>query len=141
MHPNEIDTEDVSAEILILIVTIPETTSTLICATNESILSHLRVYVEVMREIHTFTSQGKPSSPIASYTQMRNMPYFTSCVYESGRLFLSIPIIPPRRVSSDGITLNGSYIPKGTSISACSPVINQDPGIFNLDLYISRPER
>ena len=122
-------------------VTAPETTSTLICATIEGILSHPRVYVEVMRKINTFTSQGKLSSPIASYAQIRNMPYFTSCVYESARLFPSIPIILPRRVSRGGITLNGSYIPEGTSIGACSPVINRDPGIFGPDPHLFRPER
>ena len=61
MRPN-----DISAEILMLMVAAPDTTSALICATIESIVRNPRAYAKVIHEITTFTLQGNLSNPIVS---------------------------------------------------------------------------
>ena len=140
-HPNDISNEDVSAETLMLMVAAPDTTSALICATIDNIVSNPSMYAKVMHEICTFTSQGHLNIPIASFAQIKSMPYFTSCVFESARFFPSIPVVLPRRVSPPGIILNGKFIPEGTSIGASPSVINRDPGVFGPDAHVFRPER
>ena len=140
-HPKDISDEDISAEILLLMVAAPDTTSALICALIESIVTDSKVYSKVMHEVNTFTAHARLNSPFASYTQIKNMPYFTSCIWETARLFPPIPVVLPRRVSAGGITLAGKYLPEGTSIGASAAVINQDPGIYGPDPYTFRPER
>ena len=122
-------------------VAAPDTTSALICALIESIITDSKIYAKVMHEINTFTAQARLDSPLASDTQIKNMPYFTSCVWETARLFPSIPVVLPRRVSAAGITLAGKYLPEGTSIGASAAVINRDPGIYGPDPHTFRPER
>lgn len=122
-------------------VAAPDTTSALICATIESIISNPRIYANVIHEIGVFTASGKLSSPIASHTQIQSLPYFTSCVWEAARLCPSVPAVLPRRVSSGGLVLNGRYLPEGTSIGACAPVINRDPIIYGPDPHVFRLER
>ncbi len=141
IHPEDISDHDISAEILLLMVAAPDTTSALICATIKNIVSYTSIYTRVMHEISTFTSQGDLSVPIASFSQIKRMPYFTSCVFESARLDPSIPVVLPRRVSPGGIVLNGLFIPEGTSIGASPSVINRDPDIFGPNVHEFRPER
>ena len=119
----------------------PDTTSALICATIENIISDSKIYDKVMLEIRAFTSQGDLNTPIASFAQIQNMPYFTSCVWESARLSPPIPVVLPRNVSSGGLVLDGQFIPEGTSIGASPSVVNRDPSVFGTDVDVFRPER
>ena len=141
LHKNVISKKDVEAETLMLMVAAPDTTSALICATIENVIRHPHVYTKLMREIQTFTSNGKLATPIASFTEIRQMPYFTACVDETARLYPPIPALLPRRVSSGGLVLNGRFIPEGTSIAASPSVINQNWDVFGADADAFRPER
>ncbi|KAL8773848.1 MAG: hypothetical protein Q9209_001278 [Squamulea sp. 1 TL-2023] len=69
------------------------------------------------------------------------MPFLTACVYEAARLYPSVPVIIPRRVSAGGIVLNGHYISEGTSIGASPAIINRNKAIFGLAPNVYRPER
>ncbi len=140
-HPKELSNEDISAEMLLLMVAAPDTTSALICATIKNIVNSHSIHARVMHEISTSASQGSLSAPIASFAQIKRMPYFTSCVYESARLSPPVSIILPRRVSPGGIVLDGRFIPEGTAIGASPPVINRDPCIFGPDVHAFRPDR
>lgn len=141
MHPKELSNEDVSAEILLLMVAAPDTTSALVCATIESIVSSHSVHARVMHEINLSASQGNLRLPIASFTQMKKLRYFTACVYEAARLFPPAAIILPRKVSPGGIVLDGRFIPEGVSIGASPSVINRDPCVFGPDVHAFDPER
>ena len=124
-----------------LMIAAPHTTSALICATVCNVIREPRIYKKVIHEISTCTSKGKLSVPIATFTQIRGLPYFTACVEESIRVSPSLPFIIPRRVSAGGLILNGVSIPEGISIGASPSVINRDRSVFGDDADIFRPER
>ncbi|KAI4183587.1 MAG: hypothetical protein L6R41_005310 [Letrouitia leprolyta] len=140
-HPTSISQKDVDAELLLLMIATPDTTSALICATLDNILHAPAIHSRVVTEIKAFDSRHQLHSPVASYAEIKAMPYLTACVYEAARLCPSIPVVIPRRVSPGGLWINGFYIPEGTSIGASPSVINRDVCIFGPETDRFRPER
>ncbi|KAL8937990.1 MAG: hypothetical protein Q9216_004133 [Gyalolechia sp. 2 TL-2023] len=141
LHPTSISQEDVEAELLLLMIATPDTTTALICATIDNILHAPDIQSRLVGELNTFVSHDQLHSPVASYAEIKRIPYLTACVYEAARLCPSIPVIIPRRVSPGGLWVNGYYIPEGTSIGASPSVINRDVGIFGPETDRFRPER
>ncbi len=124
-----------------LMVAAPDTTSALICAIINNVIQHADVHSKLMSEILNATAAGALDSPVATFVQIRNLPYFTACVQETSRLFPSIPVILPRRVLQGDLVLNGRFIPGGTTIGASAAVVNRDVHIFGADAEMFRPER
>lgn len=119
----------------------PDTTSAFICASIDNILHAPAIHSRVVSEVKTFVSQHKLHSPVASYAEIKRIPYLTACIWEAARLCPSIPVVIPRRVSPGGLWVSGYYIPEGTSIGASPSVINRDVGIFGPQTDQFRPER
>lgn len=69
------------------------------------------------------------------------MPYFQACVCETLRLRPPTPIILPRSVPADGITLDGHYVPPRTDIGANPWIIHRNEAIFGQNVDTFRPER
>jgi cytochrome P450 len=78
-----------------------------------SIIDLPRVSKWLSLEIDEFERQNKLSSPVASFDETNNTPYFIACVKETLRMFPPIPIILPRYVCKGGLSLNNTWIPEG----------------------------
>ena len=133
--------EDINAELLMLMIAAPDTTSALICSTINNVIQHSAIHSRLNSEITAATASESLDFPIASFAQIERLPYFTACVQEAARLFPPIPVIISRRVSPGGLCLNGHFIPEGTAIGASAAVINRDPHVFGVDAGVFRPER
>jgi len=141
IHPNILSIDDVKAEVLIMMIAAPDTTSALICSVVNYIIQNQKVYDRLMSELETLESEGHLSSRVVSYDDVQCMIYLSACVQETSRLSPPIPAIIPRRVSMGGTTLNGIYIPEGAEIGASPPVINNDETIFGPETNLFKPER
>ena len=71
---------------------------------------------KLVSELHEFQVQGRITSPIVSFDETEDMPYFMVCVNETLRASPSTPVTLPRIVSDGGLTLNNSFIPPGTDL-------------------------
>lgn len=123
----------------------PDTTSALICSTIDNIIQHQAVHNKVISEIQTATAAGTLSSPVATFAQIKTLPYFNACIQETARLFPSIPVILPRQVSAGGLVLDDGHVrfsvPGGTALGASASVVNRDVHVFGEDADVFRPER
>ncbi len=124
-----------------LLVAAPDTTSTLICSIIDNVIRRPAIHDRLLSEITSFSTKGKLSTPIATFPEIKRIPYLTACLYEAARLYPSVPVLFPRRVSLGGLLLDGCYIPEGATIGASPPVVNQDPDVFGADAAEYRPER
>jgi cytochrome P450 len=124
-----------------MMVAAPDTTSALICSVVNNIIQNPQVYDELEREIAILEAQGRLSSPTVSYEDVQCMPYLSACIMEASRICPPVPVILPRRVSKNGVILNGIYIPEGAEVGASPPVINNNETIFGPQTDIFRPER
>lgn len=140
-HSESLSNDDLNAELLMMMVAAPDTTSALICSVVNQVLQHPDVHKKLVLEITAATDAGELDQPVATFTQIKNLPFFAACIQESARLFPSIPVLLPRRVSKGGLVLKGFFIPEGTAIGASAAVVNRDPNVFGPDAEIFRPER
>lgn len=141
VQKDSLDDHELNAELLMMMVAAPDTTSALICSVIGHVMQHPDTHEKLVSEIMSFTARGHPARPCAPFAQIRNLPFLTACIYESARMFPSIPVLLPRRVSPEGLVLKGYFIPEGTAIGASAAVINQNSTVFGADAAVFRPER
>lgn len=118
-----------------------DTTGGLVSPLVACIIDESSVYRRLMVEIEDFERQGRLSSPVASFDETANMPFFSACVKETLRLFPPTPIILPRYVCKGGLSLNDTWLPEDTEIAANPWLTNRDEGIFGTDSHTFRPGR
>ena len=118
-----------------------DTTSAFICPFVNNICQDSRVHNNLIREIDTFEQQSKLSSPVVTFDETNDMPYFMACVKETLRFSPSTPMIMPRYISEGGLSVNGKLIPEKTEMGANPYVIHRDPAVFGEDSHVFRPER
>ena len=118
-----------------------DTTGGLVSPLIASVIERPCVLRRLNLEIYEFEKQGKLSSPVASFDETNDMPYFTACVKETLRMFPPTPIILPRYVCKGGLSLSGVFIPEDTEIAANPWITNRDQNIFGIDSDQFRPDR
>ena len=133
--------EDVKTETLGILIATFDTTAAFICAFVNHIMDSPEVMSKLIAEIQEYHAQGRISSPIVSFDETEDMPYFLACVNETLRVSPSTPVTLPCIVSDGGLVLNNAFIPRGTEIGANPYVINRDRSIFGMDADEFNPER
>lgn len=73
----------------------------------------------LVNEIDEFWQQGKLSDPVA-LTEADSMPYLQAVLLESLRYHPAVGLTLPRVVPSEGLKVDGRYMPAGVSIFSCS---------------------
>lgn len=141
LHQNVVSIDDIKAEVLMMMIAAPDTTSALICSVVNNIIQNPQVYGKLMKEIEKIEEQGRLSSQVVSYEDVKCMSYLLACIDETSRISPPIPVLLPRRVSKGGTTLNGIYIPEGAEVGASPPVINNNETIFGPHTDKFQPER
>ena len=123
--------EDVKAECLSFMIAASDTTGGLVSPLMACLIEHSHVYEKLMAEIDEFERQGKLSSPMVTFDETADMPFFSACVKETLRLFPPAPIILPRYVGKGGLSLGNAletWLPEGTEIAANPWITNRDTG-------------
>ena len=133
--------EDVKTEILAILIATFDRTAAFICAFVNNVIDNPEVMIKLTAEIQDFQISGPVASPIVSFDETKNMPYFLACVSETLRASPSTPVTLPRMVSGGGLVLNNTFIPPGTEIGANPYVINRDRMVFGTDADDFNPER
>ncbi|KUJ24271.1 cytochrome P450 [Mollisia scopiformis] len=141
MHPVTLSTDDIKAEVLMMMAAAPDTTLALICSVVDNIIRNPQVYQELEKEIEILEVQGLFSCRVVSYADVQCMPYLSACILEASRICPPVPVLLPRRISKGGVRLNGIYVPEGAEVGASPPVINNNELVFGPQTDISRPER
>lgn len=80
-------------------------------------------------------------SEVVSIAKINAMPYLSACIRESLRHDPSIVSYLPRQIDTDGVEVQGRWIPKGTEIGASPYAISHDRNLYGEDVDVFRPER
>jgi cytochrome P450 len=92
------------------------------------------------KEVDDAYDNGTLSSPV-QYNQAINLPYLTSVVKESTRLFPSFQASMPRYAPLQGLEVCGKHIPAGYKIGMNPAIVQHDKGVFGDDASEFNPER
>src|SRR5581483_12027821 len=118
-----------------------DTTSAFICPFINYVVQNPQIYNTLMEEITSFEKKGLLTNPVVTFDETNAMPYFMACVKETLRYSPSTPMIMPRYVSKEGVSVNGTFIPGGTEMGANPYVVHRDTSVFGEDAHVFRPER
>lgn len=133
--------EEVKTECFVLMVAASDTTAAFFCGFVRYVMKTPGVYDKLMAEIDDFERRRLLMSPVPTFAEIKNMPYFEACHRETQRYQPSTPMIIPRYVSDGGMELYGRHVPAGTEIGANPYVIHRDKDMFGEDADEFRPER
>lgn len=112
-----ISIEEVKTECFVLMVAASDTTAAFFCGFLRYVLQTPGVYERLVTEIDEFEGRGLLATPVATFDQIKQMPYLSACHKETLRFQPSTPMIIPRYVSGDGLDLYGQHVPPGTEIA------------------------
>ncbi|KAI0437384.1 cytochrome P450 monooxygenase [Xylaria telfairii] len=124
-----ISIEEVKTECFVLMVASADSTGAFFCGFLRYVLQTPGVYQRLL------------ATPVATFDQIKQMPYLSACHKETLRFQPSTPMLIPRYVSADGLNLYGQHVPPGTEIGANPYVVHRDKGVFGEDADEFRPER
>ncbi|KAF4345524.1 cytochrome P450 monooxygenase [Fusarium beomiforme] len=128
------------SETLFMFIAGSDTTASAIRMTLFYLMSCPRVYRKLKDEIRDAIRDGKVSSPI-TLAQARELPYLQAVIYEGLRMRPVSTGQQAKEIPAGGDTINGSFIPGGTSIAINFSAILGSKALFGPDADVFRPER
>ncbi|KAI1396781.1 cytochrome P450 [Hypoxylon fuscum] len=82
----------------------------------------------------------EPTHDIASYAEVKNLPYLRACLDESLRLSPPVAFGLNRKTPPEGMFIDGHWIPGNTTVGVPAYTAHRNPDIFP-DPEVFRPER
>ncbi|KAM5362190.1 hypothetical protein ACJA88_014140 [Fusarium oxysporum] len=128
------------SETLFMFVAGSDTTAAAIRVTLFYLMSCPRVYRKLKEEIRGAVREGRASSPVTA-AQTRELPYLQAVIYEGLRMRPVTTGQQAKEVPAGGDTINGYFIPGGTSIAINFSAILGSKALFGPDADVFRPER
>ena len=128
-------------ECFVFTVGAQDTTAAFMSAFMDHVLRNPTAKSRLLSEIDKFDRAGKISSPIVNYEETCAMPYFMACCQEALRLSPSVSMLLPRYAPQGGVTIENTWIPDSTEISANPFVLHRNKSIFGEDADSFDPDR
>ncbi|WYZ46111.1 hypothetical protein EsH8_IX_000336 [Colletotrichum jinshuiense] len=128
---------EAESEILMQILAGSDTTATAIRATTLYIITSPRILASLRAEI----AAAKPSWPVISDAEAREMPYLQAVIKEGLRIFPPVTGQLSKVVPKGGDTFKGIFLPEGTQIGYCAWGVFRRRDIWGPDSDLFRPER
>ena len=114
-NPVKFDDTDVQILATLNIFAGSDTTSIAIRAAFYFLMTNQRVWEKLVEELDTATREGRLSSA-ATYNEAQKLPYLQACIKEAMRLHPSLGTQHVRLVPSEGVTIDGRYLPPNVSL-------------------------
>lgn len=128
--------DEAESESLLQIMAGSDTTATAIRVT----FLYITTNPLILSKLHAEIAATDISSPIRD-VEARKMPYLQAIIKEGLRIWPPLAGLMSKEVPPEGDTINGMFIPGGTSIGYCGFGISRDKSIWGDDANVFRPER
>lgn len=129
----------IESEVLLQIIAGSDTTATALRATLLYIITTPRIIGKLRAEMDAAEDVGALSNPITN-AEAKELPYLQACIREGLRIHPPFTGLIMKRVPPAGDTINGQYVPGGTSIGHSTWGMERNE-IFGKDAEVFRPER
>ncbi|MCJ1302849.1 hypothetical protein MMC08_005654, partial [Hypocenomyce scalaris] len=137
-RPNPMDIQELIAESTLMLNAGNDTLQTSL--TN--VMWQLSTHHHIQTKLHKVLARSLPSQsqPIATYSELANIPYLRAVLDESFRCRAPVGFGLPRRTVEGGATIAGYFVPDDTTVSAPLYTIHLDESLFyKASIFI--PER
>ncbi|KAF1812194.1 putative P450 monooxygenase [Eremomyces bilateralis CBS 781.70] len=133
--------EELESETLTQITAGSDSTSTALRLALMHIFTHQGPCSKLLEELTNGLKDGKISRPIIRDSEARELPYLQACIKESLRLYPPVTGMLSKNVPPEGDTIDGIFVPGGTSIAWNSWGMCHEKSLYGDDPYVFRPER
>ncbi|KAK0654197.1 putative cytochrome P450 E-class, group IV [Cercophora samala] len=144
MMDHGLEGDELRSEVAMSFFVGSDTVASAIRITMLLLMTHPAAYRRLQEEIDDAAERGKISRPVTNEEAKRHLPYMQAVIQESLRLFPPSSIVPFfKEVPETGDTVNGHYLPKGTTIGTGCVMwsMNHDEDFWGPDVNAFRPER
>ncbi|KAK4652631.1 hypothetical protein QC762_501510 [Podospora pseudocomata] len=144
MMDNGLEGDELRSEVAMSFFVGSDTVASAIRMTMLLLMTHPAVYRRLQEQIDDAAEKGKISRPVTNDEAKRHLPYMQAVIQESLRLFPPSSIVPFfKEVPETGDTVDGYYLPKGTTIGTGCVMwsMNRDEDFWGPDANLFRPER
>ncbi|TBU45145.1 cytochrome P450 monooxygenase pc-bph [Dichomitus squalens] len=131
--------EELTAEALTQLIAGSDTTSNSSCALTYWLAKNQAAQRKLQQELDA--ALGSDDDPVASYEQVKRLPYLEAVINEALRIHATSGIGLPRLVPEGGLTVCGKFFPEGTVLSVPTYTIHRDKAVWGEDVDDFRPER
>ncbi|KAK8073572.1 pisatin demethylase, partial [Apiospora phragmitis] len=129
------------SEALFMFVAGSDTSASAIRITMFYILSCPRAHQKLKAEIRAAIREGRASSPVITVAEAKQLPYLQAVLYEGLRMRPVTTGQQAKEVPAGGDTIDGRFVPGGTSIAINFAAILRSTSLFGADADAFRPER
>jgi len=102
------------------------------------LLKNQHCYTKLKEELDS--NLGDSKGPV-SWAVAQNLPYLNAVINESMRCHMVTRLPFTRETPAGGLTVCGTWVPPGMSVSVYAPVVHQSREVFGEDVKVFRPER
>ncbi|EGC43398.1 cytochrome P450 oxidoreductase [Histoplasma capsulatum var. duboisii H88] len=138
--PSKLSSREIVAITTTNILAGSDTTAITLRAVFYYLCKNPSTYRKLQREVDSAVEEGRLSKP-ATYKETTTLTYLGAVINEAMRIHPPTGFILERVVPEGGLTLGGTYLPKGTVVGVNSWVINYNKQVFGMDVGVFRPER
>lgn len=109
------------------------------CAITYHLARNPHVQAKLHKELDE--AMGNDDDPVATYEQVKKLPYLEAVINEALRIHSTSGIGLPRLVPEGGLQVSGHFFPEGTVLSVPTYTIHRDREVWGDDVDAFRPER
>ncbi|KAF9891401.1 hypothetical protein FE257_004257 [Aspergillus nanangensis] len=138
--PSELSLADVTSMAASNINAGSDTTAISLRAIVYYLLKHPEYKTKLVEEVDSMSQNGVVSG-IVSLEQSKSMPYLQAVMYEALRLHPAVGMNLPRVTPAGGISIDGHFMPEGTTIGANPWAVHRNKTVYGADADAFRPDR
>lgn len=109
------------------------------CAITYYLAKYQHVQAKLQKELDD--ALGGEDDAVASYEQVKRLPYLDAVINEALRIHATSGIGLPRLVPAGGLEVCGRWFPEGAVLSVPTYTIHRDKAVWGDDVEEFRPER
>lgn len=135
-NPQDLEWGEVLAEIS-LAISGSSSTSNSIASTMQLLIEHPEKMRKLQEEVDSVMATQLEDSPdgdtptVASYDQIKSLPYLRAVIDESLRLYPPISHGLPRETPKEGMMIMDQWVPGNITVSVSAYVAHRDPAVFD----------
>ncbi|KAF2147020.1 uncharacterized protein K452DRAFT_282003 [Aplosporella prunicola CBS 121167] len=126
-NPNNLEWGEIVAEVNIMMNAGSVTTAIAITNILLQLIRNPECLAKLREEIDAVMDEDQA---VASYDQVKHLPYLRACLDESLRLFPPTPASLGRETPPEGTTIIDDFIPGGTSVGISAVVAHRDEHVY-----------
>ncbi|KAK0618676.1 Benzoate 4-monooxygenase, partial [Lasiodiplodia hormozganensis] len=126
-NPLDLDLEEIEVEVNTMLDAGSDTTAIALANVMYFLLKNPTCFTKLREELDRYLPAD---TIIPSYESVKQLPYLRACLDESLRIIPPVSAGLSRTIPPEGMTIDGHWIPGGTSVAVAAYTAHRNPSVF-----------